>query len=634
MESIKEKVKRYCSKINARRALEYVNSFADEEMKREQKVKLMKLAITSNRVDLVQLILNDGFSEEDICSKKNCIFHFTCCLGNVEIIKLLLDHISDINVKDVNGNTALHWACIKGHLELAKFLVHKGVDINIKNDKQVTPIRAAVLNKDIAMVKFLIDKGADLNYKYDGRTLLHITVYTGYYDITRILIENGANINEVDNNGLTVLHAFCYKNEKDLVELCLDNGADVNIGDNRKFTPLYLACIANNLEIAKMLYMKGAHVNVKTIDGLPLLHRMIMNNSVEMIEFLIKHGADINLKVSNGLVAIHMACVFDNIKLVKLFLKNGADVNARSNNDDTPIIIAAAFSSRDIIDILLNNGANTSIITKDNITVLHLACERNIFALIKLFVERGVPLDVQTSIKGDTPLHILCRKGNEEGIKLLLDKGVNVDLQDFEGKTPLDILCYNNFSDIACIVAKKARMVSDDVLDWAIEEENLELLKSILLIVDNPERIVKKLVIKNQPETLKEILAELRMREMDLDIRQRQNDSGVTSANNVSLLGLSVLNNNIEISGMLMEYNTKQKKRLTRKLSDTLHNEDANELLINPSNGARRLIKKIKLENEEILMNELKNEDEVAYNKYKFGRDDNVSSKIIFPKLE
>ena len=54
--------------------------------------------------------------------------------GNQDIIKHLIHvHNININVADVNGNTALHLAGANGNVEVVELLVNRGADINIQN---------------------------------------------------------------------------------------------------------------------------------------------------------------------------------------------------------------------------------------------------------------------------------------------------------------------------------------------------------------------------------------------------------------------------------------------------------------------------------------------------------------------
>ena len=84
----------------------------------------------------------------------------------------------DILVKDSGHNTALHWAAGHNRLHLVKYLVkdHKA-DVNIKNKSLATP--------------------------------LHFAAASGHHQVVEYLIQNGAKLDERDENGDTPLQIAC-----------------------------------------------------------------------------------------------------------------------------------------------------------------------------------------------------------------------------------------------------------------------------------------------------------------------------------------------------------------------------------------------------------------------------------------
>lgn len=149
------------------------------------------------------------------------------------------------------------------------------------------------------MLELLLNNGANVSCEIDeGLTLLHMAIYEGnkniFYgfivlkiqwlclasigkeEMVKILIENGADVNQVAENGLTALHLAARKgiwkwhhsnlwtksnevNKKKLssidnvniVELLIDCGAIVNQVANDGATALHFAALAGNLRWMK-----------------------------------------------------------------------------------------------------------------------------------------------------------------------------------------------------------------------------------------------------------------------------------------------------------------------------------------------------------------------------------------------
>ena len=79
----------------------------------------------------------------------------------LEILKYLLDHGGNINIKDYLGDTVLHYASYRNELETVKFLLTNGADINIRNNDGQTPLMDASKRCNLTIIKYLIKKGAD-----------------------------------------------------------------------------------------------------------------------------------------------------------------------------------------------------------------------------------------------------------------------------------------------------------------------------------------------------------------------------------------------------------------------------------------------------------------------------------------
>src|SRR5438093_10092124 len=86
-----------------------------------------------------------------------------------------------------------------------------------------TPLRTAASNGDVKAVKLLLLlKPSDLNATEAGQhTPLHVAVFDGRTEATRLLIERGANVNAPDVCGWTPLHTAANRGEKAATELLI-----------------------------------------------------------------------------------------------------------------------------------------------------------------------------------------------------------------------------------------------------------------------------------------------------------------------------------------------------------------------------------------------------------------------------
>lgn len=220
--------------------------------------------------------------------------------GNIEIAKLLIEYNSDINIKNKDGKNMIMIVCEKGNEEMFNLLVENNADINEKSSWGASALIYASEKGNINIMQYLIDNGIDVNGKADdnGDTpLLWAVTGQNPYEASKLLIENGADVNAANNSGVapaTILAASTPK----VVKLLKDNGADLDTKFLDYYPPIAIAAGAGNLEIVKALVENGADVNYypNDINYTAIFHAIDQHN-YEVAEYLFKNGVDLNIKM-------------------------------------------------------------------------------------------------------------------------------------------------------------------------------------------------------------------------------------------------------------------------------------------------------------------------------------------------
>jgi len=125
--------------------------------------------------------------------------------GHLNKVKKLLNNGADINyINKGSHETPLHEASDEGFLPVVKYLVNHGANMEIKNDKGRTPLYQAVDEGRTDVVKFLVSKGAKVDTKTnDGESILHLAVTKKNLDIVKTLVEDGNADLTITNAGKT-----------------------------------------------------------------------------------------------------------------------------------------------------------------------------------------------------------------------------------------------------------------------------------------------------------------------------------------------------------------------------------------------------------------------------------------------
>lgn len=249
--------------------------------------------IVKEDIDVVRLFIKAGIDLNDVTFKTpygvkvditrgRTPLMTACYMGNMELVKLFIEHGANINALSRNGNrrsckdTPLMYAVLMGRKDVVLFLLEKKADVNLKSECGViTALHAASANGMIDLVKILLDAGADVNAQitdpnkhmrwesaliyavdYKHAPYNSVSYYNGYpyrarsddvavreqIEIARILLAKGAEVNiKREKDGRTPLMMACNNEHPEMVRLLLEKGADRNIRDNDGKTALMLA---------------------------------------------------------------------------------------------------------------------------------------------------------------------------------------------------------------------------------------------------------------------------------------------------------------------------------------------------------------------------------------------------------
>ncbi|MGB4014757.1 MAG: ankyrin repeat domain-containing protein, partial [Bacilli bacterium] len=78
---------------------------------------------------------------------------------------------------------------------------------------------------DYEMIEYLLKRGAKVNEIYYGRSYLYRAIMRNNYEIVKLLIDNGADVNYIDNRHRTIYsYALDYADD-DIIELLVEKKA-------------------------------------------------------------------------------------------------------------------------------------------------------------------------------------------------------------------------------------------------------------------------------------------------------------------------------------------------------------------------------------------------------------------------
>ena len=175
-----------------------------------------------NCVDIIELLIENVIVEFHKSYEYEEIFRIACMCDSTEIVKLLLEHRAEVNVKfhGYDKMTPLHYASKNDSHEVVKFLIQSCADVNIGDEYGNTPLYYACERRNIEIVNILLDNGADVNIgDIIGWTPLHCACERGNVEIVKLLLEHNADVNCKDKAGNTSLRLASRYGHTDIIKL-------------------------------------------------------------------------------------------------------------------------------------------------------------------------------------------------------------------------------------------------------------------------------------------------------------------------------------------------------------------------------------------------------------------------------
>jgi ankyrin repeat protein len=207
-------------------------------------------------------------------------------------------------------------------------------------------------NGPTLLIRDYLRRGADPNHSEHTTPLI---LASDRPDVIRLLLDNGARVNTVDQNGLTALKSAASKNNVKSMDLLVRAGARVNITSPEK-SALYHAIEGNGLDAVKYLLRHGADP-YRLYNMISPLHASVFTQNADIVKEMIaatkpriaSHGVGpLNTAIRNG---------YDNI--ATLLIRAGVNLNSTSD-PEMPLVMASIFGRTQIVRLLLRGGANVN----------------------------------------------------------------------------------------------------------------------------------------------------------------------------------------------------------------------------------------------------------------------------------
>lgn len=221
------------------------------------------------------------------------------------LLKVLLEAGADPKAADEEGDTSIRTVATAISPFVAEFPQHQEDDAKAYALIEILlayggdlDLYSAVALRDLDSVQQLLEQDPNTAdaLASDHYPALHFAACTRQVSVVKLMLDAGANP-DIRNHSTeyrgwlegTPLHAAIGSESWEIARLLIAAGADVNAKSEGDYTPLHLAVRLDRLETARLLLKNGADVDAKDADGRTPLD---VCRSEEMRKLLTGHDAE------------------------------------------------------------------------------------------------------------------------------------------------------------------------------------------------------------------------------------------------------------------------------------------------------------------------------------------------------
>ncbi|XP_071492508.1 uncharacterized protein [Diadema antillarum] len=145
---------------------EFVRKCLDEALQAEQRQQRAREKRGEDVEDKVETSIVDLPGEDD-----NSLLHIAATLGNLDMVRVLVEKGAKVDSTNSNLRTPLHSACAQNHSEVVEYLVQKGASLEQRDADYLTALQIAANAESFNVVIALLDRIYNVNSKEDFETV-------------------------------------------------------------------------------------------------------------------------------------------------------------------------------------------------------------------------------------------------------------------------------------------------------------------------------------------------------------------------------------------------------------------------------------------------------------------------------
>jgi ankyrin repeat protein len=375
-------------------------------------------AAVNGNADMIAALLEAGADPNASLPEGETAIMTAARAGNPKALQILIAHGANVNARDSSrGQSALMWAAGRNNADAVRVLVKAGAEVSART------------NNPSKSTGRMSESGNTFSAAPPtGFTPLLFAVRAGSIQAVEVLVEAGANVNDLLSDGESALIVAAANAHWQLADFLLDHGADPNLA-GAGWNALHQAVRERRPNIG---FGTPGPIPTGTLDSINVIKKMIekgVNIDARMTRNGMKDGQRNRLN-RLGATAFFLAAKNTDTEVMRVLAAAGANANIPSADGTTSLMVAAGLA-------IWNPGEDGGSLAGQ---------EDEVLEAVKMCVDRGNDVNA-ANMYGETALMGASFRGVNVVTQYLANKGARLDARDSRGWTALAIANGLSYSD-------------------------------------------------------------------------------------------------------------------------------------------------------------------------------------------
>ncbi|KAG2378599.1 hypothetical protein C9374_008238 [Naegleria lovaniensis] len=225
-------------------------------------------------------------------SGRSSLYIFLSCHDNVEAFKILFEtHCTVLIREKCHQNEYLLYSAAKfNRYNIVRYLMERHadlIDLSLQHGpNNESPLHAVVRNSNEELLTFFLSQrnvGVDYLDSFN-RSPFMLSCKLGFFGVTKLLYDKGAQLDLCDHDGDTGLHYAASRNWSPIIELLICNGADVNARNKRGLSPYNVASYETTKSLIQYLTAKQLSFAFKRVRVIEDENSFLKSQLLSMLE--------------------------------------------------------------------------------------------------------------------------------------------------------------------------------------------------------------------------------------------------------------------------------------------------------------------------------------------------------------